>query len=614
MKLWHAGITLILCLSIKIWDPFLVEVSRLNFFDYLQRSHEQIKSDQIVLVDIDEKSIQKYGQWPWPREDLAEALSGIPQGNLLGLTLILSEKDRFNTDDILSQTLLQYPSILSTAPTNQIQTERELHVGTATLGRIPAQEYTLDYPGILLPIKELSNASMGYGSISSAPDVDGVTRRLPVVVSANKKIYPSFALEVVRVAVGDISYQLKTDETGILWARVPKFNPVYTTFDGTVYNTYWNSFERISLGEIQAETISPGSIMIVGPTFEGTNIISTSVGGMYPHDVQANLIKTIIDGTTIKRPPEYIVYELLGMLLIGLLILGLLKVAPIFISGASFLVLTSGTIIFAINTFNTKYLLVDPVIPVLTFLLVFAHGAFAQFYTQFKLRQQIQKQFGTYLSPDMVKMLQKDPSLLKLGGERKEMSFLFMDIVGFTPISEYYKNNDDPEGLVELVNEFLDAMTKIILANGGTIDKYMGDCIMAFWNAPLPCENHAEMAVKSAIEIEAKTNELKDVYKARGLPDINVGTGVNTGDCIVGNMGSETRFDYSVIGDAVNLAARLEAKAARHELIDYKTVISSMTADQLSDSYQLKEIGDITVKGKTDVIKIFYPGFKITVD
>jgi adenylate cyclase len=204
-------------------------------------------------------------------------------------------------------------------------------------------------------------------------------------------------------------------------------------------------------------------------------------------------------------------------------------------------------------------------------------------------------------------MLIKDPSLMKLGGDRKEMTFLFMDICGFTPISEHYKNNDDPEGLVELVNEFLDAMTKIILANGGTIDKYMGDCIMAFWNAPLPCENHAEMAVKSAIEIEAKTNELKDVYKERGLPDINVGTGVNTGDCIVGNMGSESRFDYSVIGDAVNLAARLEATAARHEYLEYKTIISSMTRELLPTEYKCHEIGKILVKGKEDLITIYSP-------
>ena len=182
-----------------------------------------------------------------------------------------------------------------------------------------------------------------------------------------------------------------------------------------------------------------------------------------------------------------------------------------------------------------------------------------------------------------------------------------MDICGFTPISEHYKNNDDPEGLVELVNEFLDAMTKIILNNGGTIDKYMGDCIMAFWNAPLPCENHAEMAVKSAIEIEEKTNELKRIYEERGLPDINVGTGINTGTCIVGNMGSESRFDYSVIGDAVNLAARLEATAARGDYLKYKTIISSNTYKELPSGFLCSDIGTIRVKGKDEPITIYSP-------
>ena len=199
---------------------------------------------------------------------------------------------------------------------------------------------------------------------------------------------------------------------------------------------------------------------------------------------------------------------------------------------------------------------------------------------------------------------------MKLGGERKEMTFLFMDICGFTPISEHYKNNNDPEGLVALINEYLDQMTKIILKNGGTIDKYMGDCIMAFWNAPLPCENHAEMAVKSAIEIELKTNELQKKYEEEGLPPINVGTGINTGDCIVGNMGSESRFDYSVIGDAVNLAARLEATAARGEYAEYKTIYSSFTKDRLGFPYASIPIGKIKVKGKDEEIEIYTPDYK----
>ncbi|SVD98858.1 uncharacterized protein METZ01_LOCUS451712, partial [marine metagenome] len=243
----------------------------------------------------------------------------------------------------------------------------------------------------------------------------------------------------------------------------------------------------------------------------------------------------------------------------------------------------------------------------LTFFIVGFHSTFNRFILEFRQKQQIKKQFEHYLDPRQVKALQKNPNLLKLGGERKQMSYLFMDIIGFTPISEFYKNKDDPEGLVVLVNEFLDEMTNIILANGGMVDKFMGDCIMAVFGAPLDMPNHAEMAVKSAIEIEAKTLELKQRYKDRGLPDINVGTGVNTGPAIIGNMGSSTRFDFSVIGDAVNLAARLEATAGRGDYSEYPTIYSSMTREELPPDmfHNSRKIGDIKVKGKEDVITIY---------
>jgi adenylate cyclase len=610
MKIWHAGVTLLLLLTVRIFDPFLVESLRLNYFDSLQRSHPESTSEQIVLVDIDEKSIQEFGQWPWPRKDLAYELNNIPPNNLLALSIVLSEKDRFDGDWSLAETLQYYPSILATAPTKQLQTERELHVGTATLGKVPAQEYTIDFPGILLPWELLEKSSDGNGAISAIPDIDGVVRKLPIVVSANDKVYPSFALEILRVAVGDISYQIKTNEVGIEWVRIPKYDKISTLDDGTVYNTYWNKFERVSLRDLRGERINPGSILIVGATFEGTNIIPTPVGAMYPHDIQANLVKTIIDGTVITRPSYFSFLELISLLFLGLLVLSSLTWLPSLTKNQTLGISVSGIanvlLILAIwgvssYLFSSQYLLFDPTWIIISLVLVFSHGAFIQFYTNFKLRQQIKKQFETYLDPRQVYMLQKDPSLLRLGGERKEMTFLFMDICGFTPVSEHYKNNDDPEGLVELINMYLDRMTQIILKNEGTIDKYMGDCIMAFWNAPLDCPDHAQRAVKSAKEISEAADELIKELEDKGLPRIDVGIGINSGECIVGNMGSKSRFDYSVIGDAVNLASRLEGQTRNYDGV--RVLLSARTAGLCKDGFFTK-VDSIQVKGKSESIEV----------
>jgi len=249
-------------------------------------------------------------------------------------------------------------------------------------------------------------------------------------------------------------------------------------------------------------------------------------------------------------------------------------------------------------------ILLDVFYSSLASLLVFGHASFNKYFTTYQLKEQIKKQFQKYLSPDMVEELQKDPSKLKLGGDRREMSFMFMDIIGFTPISEHYMHQDDPEGLVELINKFLDMQTKIILNNNGTIDKYMGDCIMSFWNAPLDCEDHAELAVKSALEVLEATKVLNEELKPLSLPPINVGIGISSGECIVGNMGSELRFDYSVIGDAVNLGARLEGQTRNYDGVD---LLLSERTYQLCTDRKFSEVDRINVKGKSDKVTIYTP-------
>jgi len=288
--------------------------------------------------------------------------------------------------------------------------------------------------------------------------------------------------------------------------------------------------------------------------------------------------------------------------LLALLLVLLVYRAPIWVSFATFLVLVAGTGGLVYYIWNKFFILLDLSYSLILYIITYLSSALNNFYKQFMLRQQIKKQFETYLDPRQVMLLQKDPSLLKLGGERKEMTFLFMDIVGFTPISEHYKNNNDPEGLVEIINNYLDTMTKIILKNGGTIDKYMGDCIMAFWNAPLPCDNHADLAVKTAYEIVEAADVLITELEEKGLPRIDVGIGINTGDCIVGNMGSESRFDYSVIGDAVNLAARLEGQTRNYDGV--RVLLSQFTAGR-SQKRSFKQVDRIKVKGKEERVTIF---------
>ena len=602
MKTWHCLITLAILIGVRLLDPFLLESARLSFFDSLQRSQETSLSEQIVLVDIDEETLDKFGQYPIPRRIMADEIDKI-ENSLIGLNILFSEPDRFGGDEYFADILSWKQAVVAIAPSNRTNTSyRPPRIGTATFGDRDAEDFRPELEGMLFAQPIIHKSSFGYGTISSAQDVDGIIRRQPLLENFDGRLYPAFALDILRVAAGDSSYQISTDEYGIEFVRIPKFKPVTTDADGNVPIAFWNEFKRYSFTDL--DQIPEGSIIIIGATFEGSNIVSTPMGAMYPHDVQANLIKTMIDGVVLKRPSEFILYEVLTTLALCVIILALLGWANIRISGITFGVFVAGVYFFSTDVFATYYYMVDPVFPIITLILVFAHGSFVQFYTQFKQKQMIKGQFGTYLSPDMVDMLAKDPSLMKLGGERKEMTFLFMDICGFTPISEHYKNRDDAEGLVTLINNYLNEMTKIILNNGGTIDKYMGDCIMAFWNAPLPCENHAEMAVKSAIEIEEKTNELRQRYSEQGLPPINVGTGINTGTCIVGNMGSESRFDYSVIGDAVNLAARLEATAARGDYLDHKTIYSSYTMEQLTN-IKSRSIGKIKVKGKDEEIDIY---------
>ena len=604
-SLWSCVTVIFILIGIRIYDPDIVEQIRLINFDYYQKYQETIQSESVVLLDIGEQSLDTKGQWPFPRQEFAQLISELRNANagMIGFTILFPEVDRFGGDEVFASWVKDNGIILSQT-TSQKSSDISPFVGLAVLGDGDPATFAYKYGGVVSNIEQIQQGAWGVGMLSSSPEVDNSVRRIPLVVQVDDKLYPSFGIEVVRVMSDKMSYTLKVEPTGIENMRIPPYEPVKTDYTGSVWIDWSSEFERYEYGtplpDLQGKTV------IVGVTAEGIQpLITTPTGFKLPHEIQASLIHTLTGGKQISRPSWTTLVEISSLFLLSLIILLTVYFLPIWLSalvfGGSIVGVGSG----AFYSWNEFGFLIDISYILTSLLLVFSHSNFNNFYIQYKLRQQIKGQFGTYLSPDMVDMLVKDPSLMKLGGDRKDMTFLFADIVGFTPISEAYMKKDDPEGLVELINMFLDRFTKIILANGGTIDKYMGDCIMAFWNAPLPCDEHAHMAVKSAIEIELEcekmNKELQD--QGLGLPLVKMGTGVNTGPCIVGNMGSESRFDYSVVGDAVNLGARLEVQTREY---DTPILVSSDTYT-LTPDVKFKYLDEIKVKGKDEPVKIYAP-------
>ena len=603
-----AFITLVVLTYIGLQEPYVKEILKLKSFDILIQQEEKELSKDIGIVTIDEKAIEKYGQWPWSRDVIAEVISNLRQSGagVIMIPILFSEEDRLGGDDVLSQTLIDNGVVIAQVGTSQIN-KNSVPRGVAKIGNpLP---YLFEWDGMLGPIPMLGQNANGVGVINTAPEIDGVVRRIPLIMRIGEDTYPTMAVEVIRVATGNPSYQVKAGEGGVQAIRVPGF-PIINTDPNARIWLHWNKqFETISASENNFSKFE-GRTVIIGMTAEGLGgIIATPVGEQYDYMLSASTLQTMIDGKQINRYDVSSFLELVLSFVLGIVVILIARFTPYWFVGLSLLSLYGISVYGSYYLFNQHLILSDVSWIIIVITIVGMHSIFNRFILEFRLKQQIRKQFETYLDPRQVAELQKDPSKLKLGGDRKEMSFLFMDIVGFTPISEYYKNKDDPEGLVEVINDYLNRMTKIVLENGGTVDKYMGDCIMAFWNAPLDCEDHAEMAVKTAIECAEETERLKQDFKERGLPDINIGSGVNTGTCIVGNMGSDTRFDYSVIGDAVNLAARLEAATRNYKEENggiVSTLYSSYTMEKLK-TIKSVEVDKIKVKGKEELITIYKP-------
>ena len=600
---WAVAISIVLLTILKVSDPTPLQTIRNQTFDSLQQLDTIQDSENIAIINIGEKSLQQWGQWPWPRQNFAQLIHDIRQknGGIIGFTVMFPEKYRFGGDEVLASWIKGNGIVLSQTPSSRGVRSSGPHIGTATIGPSKAQDFLLEWPNLVTNIPTLEEHAEGIGVLASAPQPDNQTRTYPLAITVGDKLYPSLAIELLRTHTQKPSYILKTSEIGVQEFAVPPFDPIVTQPDGTAYIRFNNMFKEYEYVDISSLPDLMGKWVIIGVTAEGiTNPVPTPRGNLYPQHIQAHMLQNFIDGSNIQRSQLSLLVELLcafiSMICVALAVYRL----PIWASMPVSLSIMGSIAYYSVYSYTSNLLLFDATFPVLASFLIFTQASFNNFWVQFKLREQIKKQFEHYLAPAMVKKLQKNPELLQLGGETKTMTYLFSDIRGFTPISEQFKT--DPQGLGKLINRYMTPMTDLVMENEGTVDKYIGDALMAIWGAPLDIDDHAQRAVDTAMAMEPALDELNKNLKKDGLMELNIGIGINTGDAVVGNMGSDQRFDYSVLGDSVNLAARLEAQTKEYGVF---FMFTEHTLKQIKTPQNLTSLDKIAVKGQTDPVEIY---------
>jgi adenylate cyclase len=624
--------------ALRVWDPPPVQEMRIRTWDYFQVIEPRVKTVRpVVIVDIDEKSLAdpRLGQWPWPRTRIADIITNLTRlgAVVIAFDAVFSEPDRLNpdiaadtfrnldeatreklralpsNDQIFADAIRESRVVLGeSGGANVHAVAKDLPVtGLAMLGEEP-QPFMYRFPGLLRNVEVLEQAAAGRGLFTIRPERDGIVRRVPMVMVAQDVTMPSLTFEMLRLASGSSTILIKADKGGIQSVGVKGFQ-IPTDANGQLWVHYARNDPSIYIPAVDVldnrvpQDRIAGKLVLIGTSSIGLNDIKTTpVSPAMPGvEIHAQVLESALTGAVVSQPNYGIAMEFFGALVLGLLVIAF---APNF--GPITLVLVGG--LFATALAGTAWffysqhkLLVDFTYPLMSTTAIYLTLIFASFVREQAQRRQIRSAFGQYLSPALVEQLAQSPEKLVLGGEEREMTIMFSDMRGFTSISETYKN--DPQGLTALMNRFLTPLTNAILNRKGTIDKYMGDAIMAFWNAPLDDKEHQINACEAALDMLERCDELNKAREAeakeRGQPYIplNIGVGLNTGHCVVGNMGSDVRFDYSVFGDSVNLASRLEGQSKEY---GFPIIVGSRTALAVKDRFAILELDFIMVKGKKE--------------
>ena len=627
---------LFVLVPLRLADPRPLQELRTRTFDFFQVLRPRPQEIRpVVIVDIDEASLKAIGQWPWPRTTIADLVTQITQlgAVAIGFDIIFPEPDRMSpaiaersfrgidaetrakldslpsNDEALAEAIRHSRAVIgqagAAAPELKTAADAALQTGFAVRGPDPRQ-YLVTFAGLLRNVPVIEQAAAGRGLFSIDPESDGIIRRVPVIMTAQGNLVPSLSMEMLRVVTGSSAILVRVDQASVQSVAVPGLE-VPTDRNGQfwVHFNHHDPERYVSAKDVLQGNVPPerlaGKLVLIGTSAIGlldlkTTPLDAAIPGV---EVHAQILESVLSKSSLVNPNYAIGAELALAVLFGLAIIVAAPMLP-----ASIVIVLGGCLIagligLSLYLFVEHNLLIDFTYPLISSWLIYLVLTFVNYFREQKQRRQIRSAFGYYLSPHMVEQLARSPEKLVLGGEERRMTILFSDVRGFTTISEHYK--DDPQGLTRLMNRFLTPLTNAIIERKGTIDKYIGDAIMAFWNAPVDDEEQEANACEAALEMllraETLNGELKREAETNGgvyMP-LRIGIGLNTGPCVVGNMGSDFRFNYSVLGDTVNLASRLEGRTKDYRI---PVVIGSRTAEGAKRKFAVMEIDLIMVKGK----------------
>ncbi len=632
------GLVLVVALLLlRMWSPHWLEEMRLRSFDFYQKISPRAYSETpVVIVDIDEDSLSAYGQWPWPRTLLADLLTRLYEWQVAAVAfdVVFAEPDRASPDEAVKnfrnldegtrELLSHLPSndesfaraigegrvVLGQSGASAAKTRSEgkfPETGVATMGPDPTG-YLIGFPHLLRNLPVLEEAAAGRGLFSIQPEQDGMVRRVPIVMRADNRIVPALTLDLLRVATGASTILVRTDEAGVSSVAVPGLE-LPTDRNGRVWVHYTrhNPARYVSAKDILQGKVAPerfaGKLALVGTSAIGLlDVKTTPVSAAMPGvEVHAQLLEAALTDSLLGAPGYALGAEVSTAVVGGIGLSLLAPVASVLTLFATAVLMTGAVIAASWTAYSRHQMLFDATFPALTLVSVYMSVVVIGYFREQLDRRRIRLAFGQYLSPTLVERLAKSSKGLVLGGEDRVMTVLFSDVRGFTTISESYKDN--PQGLTALMNRFLTPVTNAIIARNGTIDKYMGDAVMAFWNAPLDDAAQESDACNAALDmlehVDALNREREREASAANLPFVPIlmGIGINTGRCTVGNMGSDLRFQYTVMGDTVNVASRLEGQTRTYDL---SIIVGSRTAAAVAEEFALLEIDTIRVKGKAE--------------